>query len=153
VGTIAAIKRGAIAVQPAVERLTDAGAVFAGGGAADFDAVVLATGYRAGLEEIVDVPGALDGEGRPVDWNGGGPAHNLYFVGYDVVSTGMLREIARQAEVVAAKIAGEIGTKTGTKTGADTGTKTGTKTGANTGADAAKIAQGQSPGPAGPTVR
>jgi len=51
------------------------------------------------------VPGALDAEGLPADGVGGGLAQSLYFVGYDVVSTGMLREIARQAEAVAAAIA------------------------------------------------
>ena len=105
VGTIAAIKRGAIAVKPAVERLTATGAAFADGSTADFAAAVLATGYRPGLAEIVDVPGALDAEGLPADGVGGGLAQSLYFVGYDVVSTGMLREIARQAEAVAAAIA------------------------------------------------
>ena len=107
VGTLAAIKRGDIAVKPAVARLTETGAAFADGSAAEFEAAVLATGYRPALEEIVDVPGALDGEGLPVPrgGQGGGPANNLYFVGFDVVSTGMLREIARQAEAVAAAIA------------------------------------------------
>jgi cation diffusion facilitator CzcD-associated flavoprotein CzcO len=104
VGTIGAIKRGAIGVKPAVERLTEAGAVFADESSETFEAVVLATGYRPGLAEIVDVPGALDDEGLP---SGGkdGAAGKLFFVGYDVVSTGMLREIARQAEAAAAAIA------------------------------------------------
>ena len=104
VGTIAAVKRGDIAVKPAVVRFTETGALFADGSAAEFDAVVLAIGYRPALEGIVAVPGALDDEGYPRDWRGG--AHpGLFFVGYEQPSTGLLREIAIQAEAVAAAIA------------------------------------------------
>ena len=106
VGTIAAVKRRQIAVKPGVARLTETGALFADGSAADFDAVVLATGYRAALEELVDVPGAIDPDGAPVDWRGGGVCPNLFFVGYEIVPTGHLREIARRATMVAAEIAG-----------------------------------------------
>jgi indole-3-pyruvate monooxygenase len=105
VGTIAAVKRGDVAVKPGVERLTEAGAVFADGSEAAFDAVVLATGFRPALEEIVDVPGALDDDGHPRDWRGGGARANLFFVGYEIVPTGHLREIALRAEAVAAEIA------------------------------------------------
>jgi indole-3-pyruvate monooxygenase len=104
VGTIAAVKRGDIAVKPAVAGFTETGALFADGSADDFDAVVLATGYRPALEDIVAVPGVLDDEGYPRDWRGG--AHpGLFFVGYQQPSTGLLREIAIQAEAVAAAIA------------------------------------------------
>ena len=104
VGTIAAVKRGDIAVKPAVVGFTETGALFADGSAAQFDAVVLATGYRPALEDIIAVPGVLDDEGYPRDWKGG--AHpGLFFVGYQQPSTGLLREIAIQAESVAIAIA------------------------------------------------
>ena len=104
VGTIAAVKRGDVAVKPAVARFTETGALFADGSAAEFDVVVLATGYRPALEDIVAVPGVLDDDGHPRDWKGG--AHpRLFFVGYKQPSTGLLREIAIQAEAVAAAIA------------------------------------------------
>ena len=106
VGTIAAIKRGEIAVKPGVARLTETGAVFADGSAAELDAVVLATGFRAALEELVAVPGVLDESGAPRDWRAGGACPNLFFVGYEIVPTGHLREIAIRAEAVAAEIAG-----------------------------------------------
>jgi len=105
VGTIAAIKRGEIAVKPAVVRLTETGATFADDSAVEFDAVVLATGYRPGLEEILDVPGVLDGDGFPRDWKGGGAQPNLFFVGYTQPATGLLRQIAIDAERVARAIA------------------------------------------------
>jgi indole-3-pyruvate monooxygenase len=106
VGTIAAIRRGAIAVKPGVARLTETGALFADDSVAELDAVVLATGFRTALEEFVAVPGVLDDGGHPRDWRAGGACPNLFFVGYEIVPTGHLREIAIRAEAVAAEIAG-----------------------------------------------
>jgi cation diffusion facilitator CzcD-associated flavoprotein CzcO len=103
VGTIAAIKRGDIAVKPAVERFEEAGAVFADGSSGAFEAVVVATGFRPALEDIVAIPGALDERGFPRAESGAG----LYFVGYHQVATGLLREIGIEAEAVAAAIARE----------------------------------------------
>jgi indole-3-pyruvate monooxygenase len=105
VGTVAAIKRGAITVKPALTRFTEGGAVFSDGSAVEIDAAILATGYRPGLADIVAVPGALDDEGYPRDWKAGGAHPGLYFVGYEDVSTGLLREIGLQAEAVAAEVA------------------------------------------------
>jgi cation diffusion facilitator CzcD-associated flavoprotein CzcO len=105
VGTIGAIKRGEIAVKPAVERFTDTGALFADGSAGEFDAAILATGFRPALQEVVDIPGVLDAEGYPRDWRGGGARDDLFFVGYANVATGLLREIAIQAQAVAEEIA------------------------------------------------
>jgi cation diffusion facilitator CzcD-associated flavoprotein CzcO len=105
VGTVAAIKRGAIGVKPALARFTASGAVFSDESAADFDAAILATGYRAQLGDIVGVPGALADDGYPRDWKGAGAHAGLYFVGYANVSTGLLREIGLQAQAVAAAVA------------------------------------------------
>ncbi len=105
VGTVAAIKRGAIAVKPALARFTETGAEFSDGSALELDAAIFATGYRPGLADIVDVPGALDDAGCPRDWKGGGARAGLYFVGYRNVATGLLREIGLQAEAVAADVA------------------------------------------------
>ena len=74
VGTIAAIRRGEIAVKPGVARLTETGAVFADDSVAELDAVVLATGFRTALEEFVAIPGVLDDSGSPRDWRAGAPA-------------------------------------------------------------------------------
>jgi cation diffusion facilitator CzcD-associated flavoprotein CzcO len=106
VGTIAAIKRGAITVKPALARFTEDGAQFSDGSSAPFDAAILATGYRPGLGDLVDVPGALDDAGRPRHWKASDAHPGLYFVGYADVSTGLLREIGLQAEAVAAAIVG-----------------------------------------------
>ncbi len=104
VGTITAVKRGRIAVKPGVARLTQAGAVFADDTTADFDAIVLATGFRPALEEFLNVPDVLADDGVPRDWRGGGACPNLFFVGYEIVASGHLRQIALRAEAVADEI-------------------------------------------------
>ncbi len=106
VGTIDAIKRGQIAVKPGVARLTKDGAVFADGTEARFDSVIMATGYRPGLAGLIDIPGVLRDDGSPKDWRGGGVCPGLYFVGYESPPTGLLREITRRAEAIAATAAG-----------------------------------------------
>lgn len=106
IGTIAAIKDGRIAVKPAVDHFTPQGAAFADSSEAEFQAVVLATGYGPGLVGIVDVPGVLATDGHPRDWQGGGACPNLFFVGFQNVATGLLREIGIEAEAVASAIAG-----------------------------------------------
>ncbi|HEY4392846.1 MAG TPA: NAD(P)/FAD-dependent oxidoreductase [Polyangia bacterium] len=107
VGTIAAIKRGEIAVKPGVSALTETGAVFADGSGGAFEAVVLATGFRAALAEFLEVPGVLADDGTPRDWRGSGACTNLFFVGFEIEPTGHLRQIAARAEAVAAAIAGQ----------------------------------------------
>ncbi len=81
------------------------GAVFADSSEVAFDAIVLATGYRSALAEFIDIPGVLGDDGHPCDWQGGGACRNLFFVGFENVATGLLREIGIQAEAVAAKLA------------------------------------------------
>ncbi len=106
IGTIAAIKDGRIAVKPGVDHFTAQGVTFADSSAGAFDSIVLATGYRPALAELIDVPGVLAEDGHPRDWRGGGARRNLFFVGFQNVATGLLREIGIEAEAVAAAIAG-----------------------------------------------
>jgi cation diffusion facilitator CzcD-associated flavoprotein CzcO len=103
VGTIAAIKRGRISVKPAVEGFTRTGAVFADGSSETFDAAILATGYDAALPELVGVPGSINDAGRPYAWQSPGMP-KLFFVGYDVVASGVLREIGIRAQSVASEL-------------------------------------------------
>jgi indole-3-pyruvate monooxygenase len=104
-GTIAAIKLGQITVKPGVARLTESGASFSDASSAEFDAVILATGFRPALADFVDLPGVLDDQGFPLDRKGGGRIPNLFFVGYQVAATGHLREIGIEAQALAAELA------------------------------------------------
>ena len=105
IGTIAAMKERRIAVKPAVDHLTPRGAAFADSSEESFEAIVLATGYRPALAEIVDVDGVLAADGHPRDRQGGAACPNLFFVGFRNVATGLLREIGIEAEETAAAIA------------------------------------------------
>ncbi|MEP7058039.1 MAG: NAD(P)/FAD-dependent oxidoreductase [Caldimonas sp.] len=106
VGTLARIKSREIAVHPGIDRYTAHGVRFVDGTDAPFDAVILATGYAAGIEKLF--PGtelALDRNGMPVGIVGRGPLQGIYFVGFDIRQPGgLLRTIAQQAQQVADEI-------------------------------------------------
>jgi hypothetical protein len=107
IGTVDRIKRGEIAVYPGIATLTRGGVRFTDGREQAFDAIVLATGYRAALEPLFPqhtLP--LDARGLPSVVHGEGALAGLHFVGFDIRQPGgLLRTIAQQAEQVAAQIA------------------------------------------------
>jgi putative flavoprotein involved in K+ transport len=106
VGFVAALKRGAVSVRPAVERLTTGGAVFADGTSEPFDAIIAATGFTTGLESMIDAPGVLDRHGEPLGVSGAPTAQpGLYFNGFTHSLRGHLfeanlasRRLARNVE-------------------------------------------------------
>jgi putative flavoprotein involved in K+ transport len=101
VGFVSVLKAGRVRVRPALRELRPSGAVFADGSEGDFDAVVAATGFRTGLEELLDLPGVLDGHGLPREALA--PA-GLFFAGYTETVRGQLYE-ARKA---APRLAGAV---------------------------------------------
>jgi indole-3-pyruvate monooxygenase len=98
IGTVARIKAGDIGVVPGIEAFTPSGVRLTNEGTCEVDAVVLATGYRSGLEELVDAPELRDRSRRPAP-------SNIHFVGYRNSLTGLLHQIGVEAEVVAGAIA------------------------------------------------
>lgn len=82
VGTLAQIKAGRIEVVGAIERLAESGVVFGDGTARPFDHIILATGYRPGLEQVLGDGIPLPEPDRP-PVVGEGPWRGLYFVGFD----------------------------------------------------------------------
>jgi cation diffusion facilitator CzcD-associated flavoprotein CzcO len=108
VGTLAEIQRGRIRVRPGVERFTEAGVRFTDGREEPFHAVILATGYRSRLEEIVPaVRPVLDEHGNPPAGSATGELRGLHFVGFDGYSVGgLLRTIHRDSETVVGEIGG-----------------------------------------------
>jgi indole-3-pyruvate monooxygenase len=107
IGTMALIKSGAIRVHPGIESFTPTGVRFVDGTEAEFDAVVFATGYRARVDEFLDAPAVLDGNGTPVTSGDLTGIPGLYFCGYFVAPTGMLREMGIEAKRIVAAIAGQ----------------------------------------------
>ncbi|MEO7243127.1 MAG: NAD(P)/FAD-dependent oxidoreductase, partial [Variovorax sp.] len=108
VGTVAKIRSGAIRVHPGIERLTENGAVFTDGSAAQFDVLLAATGYRSGIEAFfTDVQVPVDASGLPTSVIGEGALAGVYFVGFDTHQPGgLLRSIGLQAHAVAQHISG-----------------------------------------------
>lgn len=101
-GTIAAIKAGKIQVVGDIDHFTRTGVVFKKEGHRDFDAVILATGYTAQIEKLVE-KGAnlLDDYGCTKSPIGTGFHQGLYFVGFDNYKTGgILGTIFNDSETV-----------------------------------------------------
>lgn len=98
VGFLETLKRGAIAVRPELVRLTPDGAAFSDGSEEPFDAVVVATGFSTGLDELIDLPNVLDDRGAPRFGVEGNPAvPGLYFIGFKESPRGALYEANRDA--------------------------------------------------------
>ncbi len=106
VGTIKLIKRGQVAVQAGIERFTEDSVLFTDGKQGKFDAVILATGYRPQVNTFLEgASKAYDENGTPFSSGQEMPTPGLYFCGYYVSPTGMLREIALEARRISASIA------------------------------------------------
>lgn len=111
IGTLALIKSGAAPVFPNIQAFKSEKTVaFEDGREEDFDAVILATGFRARLDALL---GALaseltDERGYP-RWHAEEPpisgAEGLYFLGFSNPISGALRQIAIEARAIAARIA------------------------------------------------
>ncbi len=103
IGTVEQIKAGRIKVKPGIERFTETGARFEDGTEEPFDTVILATGYRAKLEDFLPfTDGLFDQYGIPKDVVGKGKYKGLYFLGFDNYKPGGgLGVIHQDSEVVA----------------------------------------------------
>jgi cation diffusion facilitator CzcD-associated flavoprotein CzcO len=105
IGTIAQVKAGRIRVRPAVREVLPDRVCFEDGRIEGFDAIILATGYRPGLDRFIDSFASIsDQRGRPHRFGEETSIPGLFFVGFRNPSTGALREIAAEAPRVAAAI-------------------------------------------------
>lgn len=102
-GTVAQIKAGTIKVLPDIDHFSSRSLLFKDGREKEFDAVILATGYRAQLEDFI--PGIrdwLDEFGLPKGNVGKGAFLGLYFAGFDNYKLGgLLGTIFTDSEVIA----------------------------------------------------
>jgi len=106
-GTVKLIKSGRLTVYPGVERFTPDGVVFADGRERAFDAVVLATGYRPDVSELIPQADETVAPGGAPVASGQELLPGLFVCGFYVSRTGMLREIGIEAR----RIAEEIGNR------------------------------------------
>ncbi|WUS98510.1 NAD(P)/FAD-dependent oxidoreductase [Streptomyces sp. NBC_00708] len=107
VGLIDAVKSGRVVPVAAVESFDEDAVVLADGTRITPDVVIAATGYRRALEPLVGHLGVLDERGRPVVHGARTPkqAPGLYFTGFTNPISGMLRELALDAEKIAKRVA------------------------------------------------
>jgi indole-3-pyruvate monooxygenase len=107
VGTLDRIRRGDIDVRKGVESFDGDEVCFADGTRERFDAVVLATGFTTGLPAMLaDHASVLGTDGRPLESGRETQVAGLYFCGYHVSATGMLRQIGIEALAIGRDIAG-----------------------------------------------
>ena len=106
-GTVKLIKEGKVKVAPGIKSVTEAGIVFDDGSSDAFDAIILATGLRPKLDFLkTDQSSEWQRQPRCIPIKGRAALPNLYFCGFHVTATGMLREIAIEARNIVARISG-----------------------------------------------
>jgi putative flavoprotein involved in K+ transport len=105
VGIVDAIRRGRVEVFAAVEGFDGDDVILADGSRIAPDTVIVATGFRAGLEELVGHLGVLGPRGLPIRTDGEPVLPGLWFVGFVPTLGGQLREGSIAARKVAAAVA------------------------------------------------
>ena len=110
VGLVDAVRRRQVEVVGAVVGFDGADVVLADGARVAPDAVIVAAGYRNGLEPLVGHLGVLDARGRPRVRGGNADpaAPGLWFTGYTNPISGNFRELAIDARRIARAIAREV---------------------------------------------
>lgn len=109
VGIVDAIRTRRVQPVAAVEAVEGPDVVLTDGSRLQPSVVVVATGYRAGLEPLVGHLDVLDGRGLPLVHGAHEPdgAPGLWFTGYTNPISGMLRELRIDAEKIARAITRE----------------------------------------------
>jgi putative flavoprotein involved in K+ transport len=105
VGIVDAVRHGRVEIVAAVEAFDGPDVLLADGSRIDPDVVIAATGFRAGLDELVGHLGILDHRGLPVATDGEPALPGLWFVGFKPTLGGQLREGSIAARSVAAAVA------------------------------------------------
>ncbi|MDX6465394.1 MAG: putative flavoprotein involved in transport [Gaiellaceae bacterium] len=106
VGIVDAVRHGRVEVVAAVESFDGPEVLLADGSRIDPDVVIAATGFRAGLDELVGHLDVLGPRGLPVATDGRPALPGLWFVGFTPTLGGQLREGSIAARRVAAAVSG-----------------------------------------------
>ncbi len=99
-GTVDLIKKGEVLIKPGIQKFTPNGVTFENGEEKDFDAVILATGYRSNVDEFLDnTENIYNTIGEPrapiIEQNKG-----LYFIGFDLYHGGVLYSIHKNSKLI-----------------------------------------------------
>ena len=104
-----AVRRGAIVVRPAIERLLGDRVGFVDGSVEDVDRIVYATGYRLTLPFATAFPLAAQGRDLPLYRRIARPdADGLFFSGFVDAPGGLLPVVQAQGEWIAAVVTGRL---------------------------------------------
>jgi putative flavoprotein involved in K+ transport len=114
VGIVDAVRRGRVQVVAAVESIDGAHVVLADGSRVQPDAVIAATGFRAGLDSLVGHLDVLGENGLPKKTDGEAVLPGLWFVGFVPTLGGQLREGSIAARKVAQDVAAAKGKRAAT---------------------------------------
>jgi putative flavoprotein involved in K+ transport len=105
VGIVNAVRKGRVEIVAAVEGFDGADVLLADGSRIQPEAIIAATGFRAGLDELVGHLGVLTPRGLPTKTDGEPALPGLWFVGFTPTLGGQLREGSIAARKVAANVA------------------------------------------------
>jgi cation diffusion facilitator CzcD-associated flavoprotein CzcO len=107
IGSVAALRRGTIALRPDMRRLHPGEVEFADGRREPYDAIIAATGFHPDLRALLpEASEALDARGVPKISGAPTAVRGLYFCGFHIAPTGQLREIGREARRIARHVVG-----------------------------------------------
>ncbi len=107
VGIVDAVRHGRVEVVAAIEAFDGADVLLADGSRIAPDAVIAATGFRAGLEPLAGHLAVLGPRGLPSKTDGEPALPGLWFVGFVPTLGGQLREGSIAARAVAAAVLAE----------------------------------------------
>ncbi|HEY5099274.1 MAG TPA: NAD(P)/FAD-dependent oxidoreductase [Gaiellaceae bacterium] len=108
VGIVGAVRSGRVQIVAAVERFEASDVVLADGSRVTPDAVIAATGFRAGLDSLVGHLDVLGPRGLPTKTDGEPVLPGLWFVGFTPTLGGQLREGSIAARKVAAAVTASL---------------------------------------------
>jgi hypothetical protein len=104
-GFVKELKQGRIKIRPEIARFDSRDVFYTDGSKETVDVVIAATGFRTGLEKILNVPGVIDDIGQPRFRSGCSTTlPGLYFIGFNETVRGQLFEINRESKQLAVKV-------------------------------------------------
>lgn len=105
IGTMRLIREGHITVYPNIQRIAGKTVLFEDGRTQDFDAIIMATGYRHNLRAWLDISEErLADLKQPIQKQRFVGQDGLYLCGFYLSPNGMLHEIAHEAQFIAQAI-------------------------------------------------
>jgi indole-3-pyruvate monooxygenase len=105
IGTVKLIREGHIEVLTGVSAMDETSVSFDDGTSRRFDAIIVATGFRPRISRFLEPGNDIFTTGQAPPRRGAAAKPGLYFCGFVVSPTGMLREIGIEARRIAEHIA------------------------------------------------